>query len=71
MKGKWTVPGDPLPSSHLISASGDRLEGQVLIGFRCGRFGTTDSDVVYALTDDPPATGKTCETCLRLSRRDG
>lgn len=27
-------------------------------------------EVESKYTPEPPATGKTCETCLRLSRRD-
>lgn len=61
MRGKWTVPGDgTLPSSHLMTDA----EGYQL---RCGRRNRPNGDYTY----EPPATGKTCESCLRLSRRDG
>ena len=66
MRGRWTVPGYPYPSSHLIAG---------LFNARCGRYMPTSEQIAYPPerqpTDEPPARGKTCESCLRYSRRDG
>lgn len=69
MRGKWTMPGIDFPSSHLIeqdyptfAADGSPMHAQRT---RCGR-----PCVIKVATDEPPATGKTCESCLRWSRRD-
>lgn len=68
LRGKWTEPGFPFASSHLVI----RDEGGEL---RCGRHlehhEMDESLVVACLTSEPPARGKTCERCLVLSRMDG
>jgi hypothetical protein len=72
-RGTWTTPDGPYPSSHLISEPvGDAYE---VLGWRlrCGRpyYPEHLAPGVWTPTPEPPATGKTCESCLRLSRRDG
>lgn len=63
MRGKWTVPGDIWPSAHLVWR-----RTYWTFTTRCGR----STDIQGSkLTPEPPATGKTCERCLVLSRRDG
>lgn len=73
--GKWTTPGVPVPSSHLVARFQPRewVVDRMLVT-RCGRvfdnsaFQGHAADEEY--TDEPPANGKTCERCLVLSRRD-
>lgn len=68
MIGSWTRPrrgrkrvaGEgPRPSSHYVDASGATRCGLYLI---VGELGET--------LPEPPASGKTCESCLRLVARD-
>lgn len=60
LRGKWTVPGSPLPSSHLIS-----LGGNFGLRTRCG----LPINEAPNATDEP--RGRTCENCLKWSRQDG
>lgn len=68
MKGQWTVPGSPVPSSHLIALVLNEHAGMLALKMRCGLVRGPVSGVQG--TDEVPATGKTCESCLRLSNRD-
>ena len=65
MKGRWTLPSDIWPSSHLI-----RADHSGLIQTRCGLNTIVDPRTTQT-TGEPPARGRTCESCLRYSRRDG
>lgn len=67
-RGNWTKPGDPRPSSHLVANEPTPITHTCRA--RCGRFLLLGTDP-GALLAEPPARGKTCESCLRLSRRDG
>ena len=62
--GTWTVPGKPLRSSHLL-----RRNGIGKLVTRCGIYWYAFDD--EPTTPEPSGRGATCESCLRLSRRDG
>lgn len=64
--GAWTTAGEPWPSSHLIVFVGRRGVFET----RCGNWYKTPDGEELTFHPEPPAAGKTCETCLRYSRRD-
>jgi len=66
MSELWTSPkAGPFPSAHLAGFA----ENDV-IQTRCGRLRLATIDQEDAFTFEPPATGRTCESCLRLANRD-
>ena len=69
LRGKWTVPGKPLPSSHLIVSTISGGDGLCAVRTRCGR--TPSFGFGSPITDEPQSNVRVCERCSVLSNRDG